>query len=118
MLLHIIPQTDWQQAQAQRLYRAASLESEGFIHCSTVAQVLTAADSHFRGVAGLALLVIDPALVAAPIVYEDSYGSGQEYPHIYGPLNLEAVKRVLDFPVRPDGGFDLPPELADHNTLV
>ncbi|HEU4328018.1 MAG TPA: DUF952 domain-containing protein [Roseiflexaceae bacterium] len=118
MILHIIPHADWRRAQAEGLYRAGSLESEGFIHCSTPAQVLAAAGAHFRNVGGLALLVIDPTRVAAPIVYEDSYGSGQEYPHIYGPLNLDAVEHVLDFPVRPDGGFDLPAELAGGNTSV
>lgn len=118
MILHIIPHVDWNNAQVRGLYQATSLEREGFIHCSTLAQVLTSAGTYFRGVGGLALLVIDPARVAAPIVYEDSYGTGQQYPHIYGPLNLDAVERVLDFPVRPDGGFDLPIGLAGGTSLA
>lgn len=108
MIVHITPRADWQQAQRAGVYRAESLEREGFIHCSTPAQVLATAERYYRGVAGLALLVIDPARLAARLVYEDSYGAGQVYPHLYGPLNLDAVVRVHDFPPGPDGRFALP----------
>ncbi len=55
------------------------------------------------------LLVIDPTRLEAELVYEDLYESGIIFPHIYGPLNLDAVVNVLPFPARPDGTFELPP---------
>ena len=57
----------------------------------------------------LVLLVIDPARLAAELVYEDCYEVGQAFPHIYGPLNLNAVVSVVPFPPLPDGTFALPP---------
>jgi uncharacterized protein (DUF952 family) len=109
MILHITHRSDWEDALAAGDYRADTLATEGFIHCSTPAQVLGPANELFRGQADLMLLVIDPARLSARLVYEDSYGAGQAFPHIYGPLNLDAVRRVVPFPPDANGCFTLPP---------
>jgi len=111
MILHIVKMREWETAVAAGVYRPASLEAEGFIHCSTPEQVLKPANERFRGQEGLALLVIDPQKVAAPIVYEDCYESGVAFPHIYGPLPIEAVKSAIPFPAQEDGLFLFPQEL-------
>lgn len=108
MILHITHRSDWETAQAAGEYRADSLAAEGFIHCSTVEQVLGPANEFYRGKDDLVLLVIDPARLAAELVYEDSYHIGTAFPHIYGPLNLDAVTSVVPFPPLADGTFELP----------
>ena len=110
-LLHITSRAAWQAARRAGSYRADSLASEGFIHCSTAAQVLTPANALFQGQPDLLLLVIDPARLSARIVWEDCYDAGQEFPHVYGPLELEAVLTTVLFPAGPDGRFSLPPDL-------
>lgn len=112
MILHIARQVDWETALNQGAYTADSLASEGFIHCSTPAQVLGPANEIYRGQTDLLLLAIDPGKLTAALVYEDCYETGQAFPHIYGPLNLDAVVRVVPFPPQPDGSFTLPPELV------
>ncbi|MCO5181368.1 MAG: DUF952 domain-containing protein [Candidatus Promineofilum sp.] len=109
MILHITARDDWEAAQAKGDYRLDSLETEGFIHCSTPQQVLGPANEFYRGRSDLVLLVIDPARLEARLVYEDLYESGAIFPHIYGPLNLDAVINVLPFPPTADGTFELPP---------
>ncbi len=108
MILHIARRQEWEAAQAAGDYRADTLMTEGFIHCSTPAQVLGPANEMFRGQTDLLLLVIDPAQLAAELVYEDCYETGQAFPHIYGPLNLDAVVRAVPFPPDGDGQFSLP----------
>jgi uncharacterized protein (DUF952 family) len=101
-------------------YRDDSLETEGFIHCSTPEQVIGVANERFHGRTDLVLLCIDPANLDAPLVCEDCYESGQEFPHIYGPLNLNAVAGVVDFPPNIVGNFALPDEveaLKDDDTV-
>ena len=61
----------------------------------------------FHGRSDLVLLVIDSDRVTAPIRYEDA-GSGQRFPHIYGPLGLDAVVAVQDFGPGADGLFERP----------
>jgi uncharacterized protein (DUF952 family) len=108
MILHITDRDDWEAARSAGEYRLDSLEAEGFIHCSTPEQVLGPANELYRGRTGLVLLVIDPSRLSARLVYEDLANAGQAFPHIYGPLNLDAVTRVVPFPPGPDGSFDLP----------
>ena len=112
LILHITTAAEWQAAQAAGSYQADSLASEGFIHCSMAQQVVATANAIFPGRAGLLLLAIDAARRTAPLRYEDCYETGQQFPHIYGPLNLDAVVAVHDFPPTPAGSFNLPPALA------
>jgi uncharacterized protein (DUF952 family) len=110
MILHICSAAEW-QATRDGHYRCASLEREGFIHCSTPAQAVEVADRLFRGRRDLLLLVIDPNRVTTEIRREDG-GNGQTYPHIYGPLNVGAVTEIVAFAPNPDGSFALPAHLA------
>lgn len=109
IILHIARREEWETAVTLGQYTADSLATEGFIHCSTVEQVLMPANALFRGQTNLLLLCIDPAQLTAPLVYEDCYETGVQFPHIYGVLNVTAVQRVLDFPPQADGSFILPP---------
>lgn len=107
-ILHITTRAAWETAVAHPPYTADSLDSEGFIHCSTPAQAVGTANLLFAGQTGLVLLVIDPARLDAELIYEDLYDIGEAFPHIYGPLNLDAVVRVVDFPSDANGRFALP----------
>ena len=104
-ILHITTRQEWQHALEAGAYTADTLFTEGFIHCSLPGQVVDVANARFRGNRGLILLCIDPDAVEADVRYE---GETERYPHIYGPLNLDAVTRIIDFPPDPDGRFTLP----------
>ena len=112
-ILHITPRSAWAAAQTTGYYRGDTLETEGFIHCSTIDQVLGPANTRFHGQQDLLLLRIDSNKVHSNIIYEDCYESGDEFPHIYGPLNLDAVIEVIDFLPNPDGSFSLPSNLKE-----
>ncbi|MEA3308214.1 MAG: DUF952 domain-containing protein [Chloroflexota bacterium] len=107
IILHITPRASWQAAQTEGSYYADSLETEGFIHCSRPSQIVGVANEFYRGQSGLVLLVIAAERVAATVRYEDCYATGQQFPHIYGPLNLAAVLQVVEFLPQEDGIFEL-----------
>lgn len=110
-LLHVAERQAWAAAAESGDYRPRSLAQEGFIHCSLPEQIVAVANDLYHGRQDLVLLVIDPAAVLAEIRYEDCYESGQEFPHIYGPLPVAAVTQTLAFQPGPDGRFALPPDL-------
>ncbi len=110
IIYHITPLIDWQRAQDEGSYRADSLESEGFIHCSKREQVEATAGRYYHGLHGLALLSIDADQVLPEIRFEELHG--EEFPHIYGPLNLGAVVAVTPFEPDADGSFTLPANLG------
>jgi uncharacterized protein (DUF952 family) len=111
-ILHITTRDAWADAQAAGRLTTPSLQSEGFIHCSTAAQVRPTADRIFAGSGELLLLEIDPRRLTAPLRWERATDVGEDFPHIYGPLNLDAVRRAVALPEGP-GGYALPAELAD-----
>ena len=115
-LYHIATREAWSVARRQGTYRPPGLASEGFVHCSTARQVLPVARRFYAGQTGLVLLVIDPARLTAELTWEqvvDDPASaaglpGSAYPHVHGPLNLDAVTAVLDFEPDRDGEFHAP----------
>jgi uncharacterized protein (DUF952 family) len=89
------------------------LAGQGFIHCSTVDQILRVADSFYTGQSGLVLLLLDPRLLKAELRWEPGADLASElFPHIYGPINQDAVLQVLDFEPAADGKFYLPSSLG------
>lgn len=55
------------------------------------------AERYYSNLAGLELLLIDPTKLLAPIVYENTVGGDELFPHVYGEINLTAVIQVLPF---------------------
>jgi len=111
IILHITKREQWEEAKLGKTYCGDTLDSEGFIHCSTPTQVIRVANALFCAKKGLVILCIATAKVQPEIRYEGS--EGELYPHIYGPLNTDAVIKVLDFEPRKDGMFTLPKEIAN-----
>ncbi|HRI26137.1 MAG TPA: DUF952 domain-containing protein [Ferruginibacter sp.] len=94
MIYHVVSKTDWQQALEQGEYKAASLATEGFIHASKAHQVSGVLERYFKGKSDLLLLHIDEHKLTAPFTYELSPSVNEEFPHIFGPINLDAVLKV------------------------
>ena len=107
-IFHITRSEDWKNALEEGAYQADSLASQGFIHCSTRTQVTAVANRYYRGQRGLVLLEIASARVQAEIRWENLEGGAELFPHIYGPLNLEAVEKVIDFEPGEQGTFNFP----------
>jgi uncharacterized protein (DUF952 family) len=95
-------------------YVAAGYEGDGFIHLSTPEQVVRVANARFAGVGDLVLLCVAPDRLSAPLRYEvGDPGSTELFPHLYGPLNADAVVQVLPFAEGSDG-FVLPVGAGDR----
>ena len=88
----LIAADDLEIARRAGTYRAASLAVEGFIHASLRNQLARVANKYYSTASDLRLMHIDPARVAAEIRWEPAAGS--MYPHIYGPLNMDAVVKT------------------------
>jgi len=113
VIYHIASVGDWERAQRDGHYstssRGVSLEEEGFIHASTAAQVEGVANRYYAGVTDLVLLVIDEGRLTSELRYDDVPGQPAPYPHIYGPLNVDAVVEARPFAAGSDGQFRFEP---------
>jgi uncharacterized protein (DUF952 family) len=116
MIYHLTSRQAWRAAQQRGEYRADSLESEGFIHCSTLTQILPVAEKYYKEQQGIILLGINPDLLTSELRWEPPSGGapppgvpeGELFPHIYGPINLDAIVKVYDLETNPDGSYKLP----------
>jgi uncharacterized protein (DUF952 family) len=105
IIYHITTPEAWAEGQTQQSYASSSLSSEGFIHCSTPAQIVATANRYYAGVHGLQLLAIDTDRVRVESRTENLTGGSELFPHIYGPLNPDAVIGIFPFEPGPDGIF-------------
>lgn len=105
-ILHITTADGWAAAQEAGTLVSPSLGEEGFIHCSTHAQLEATANRIFRGSGDLLLLELDVERLTAPLKWERATDVGEEFPHIYGPLNVDAVVRTIPLSEGP-GGYRL-----------
>ena len=119
-ICHIAAREAWTEATRAGQYVAPSLAAEGFIHCSTAEQILPVARKFYGSQRGLVLLVIDPARLTSAMkweapadgLYPPGVRAGSKFPHVYGPINVEAVVQVLDFEADANGEFTLPAALT------
>ncbi len=108
LICHIIPELDWKKAMEEGSYQPSSLQLEGFIHFSTPQQVVKTAGRYYMNQTGLLLLLVEPTQLTAELRYEMPANAAELFPHLYGPLNMDAVVDVQPFPADSEGTFQFP----------
>jgi uncharacterized protein (DUF952 family) len=92
VIYHVTTAAEWQSAKEAGAYTTPSLQAEGFIHCSANdAQVAGVVKRYFAGKTNLVKLDIDTAKLSSRFIYEWSPSTADTFPHVYGPINLDAV---------------------------
>lgn len=108
-IVHVARRDAWEAARAGAAYEPPSVASDGYIHCSTPWQVVRIANTNFAGRDDLLLLVIDPSRVSATVVFENCEDRFEPFPHIYGPLPIDAVVAVVPLRWKEDkASFEFP----------
>ncbi len=96
IIYHVTTRGEWEAAKQQGFYVAPSLETEGFIHCSLETQVEGVLKRYFAGVPNRVKLTLDTEKLSSRHQYDLAPSVGEEFPHIYGPINIDAVVSVED----------------------
>lgn len=110
-LVHLAERARWEAAAGQGAYLPAEWDADGFIHLSSLHQLLTPANRFYRGRDDLVALVLDAHLLGAAVIWEAGTGTVERFPHLYGAITPDAVLAEVDLSPQPDGGFLLPPAL-------
>lgn len=88
-IYHIVLPEAW-SAFTGDCYEAASLDDEGFIHCSFAEQLDGVIGRYYKDAEKIVVLELDANKLSSKLVTEPSTG-GEVYPHIYGPINRDAI---------------------------
>ena len=101
---HLATRDVWSSTEVTADVLAASLDAEGFIHCTTGADEMVAtANRHYRDdPRDFVVLTIDLDRVTSPVRTDDSLGI---YPHIFGPIDRAAILAARPMPRAADGTF-------------
>jgi uncharacterized protein (DUF952 family) len=98
----------WREAERHGAYRGSADDArDGFIHFSAALQVAATARKHFFGQKALLLIEVDAAALGDALRWERSR-NGELFPHLYGQLDLGAVRSVINIHTRSDGYHDIP----------
>ena len=111
MIYHFMTKSDLARDLTEDSLREPSLESEGFIHCSTLEHVINVANFLAPFDEQMQLLEIDEQLVAAPIKYENLEGGERLFPHVYGPIDRRAIVGYYALEWDGEDGYRLPDKL-------
>jgi len=95
IIYHITTLPEWNAAKESGSYTSPSLNEEGFIHCSEDRQISGVLGRYFKGKHDLVKLVIETDKLTSPIYFDWSPSIEDTFPHIYGPINLDAVEDVV-----------------------
>ena len=108
LIYHMCRREEWEAAGDAGRYDGSSQDTaDGFLHFSTAGQIVESAARHRAGQSGLVLLAVDADRLGDALRWETSR-SGALFPHLYGGLPLDAVVRVDDLPLGPDGRHMFP----------
>lgn len=96
IVYHLVSPEWWETFADKDYYESEALKDEQFIHLSTRDQVNGTLVNYFKGVQRIFLIYIDASKLITPLVFEDLFGIGIEFPHLYGRLNKESVFEVQE----------------------
>ena len=96
IIYHVTTKKEWEIVQISGYYKATSLATEGFIHCSTAEQVNGVLERYFKGQTNLVKLVIDTSKLTPELKYELAPSINEYFPHVYGEINIDAVIDIVE----------------------
>ena len=106
---HLVPSAEWHATDPSQPYVPSAFAADGFVHCTDGAAELAAtADRYFSQLdSELLALVLDVSRLTAPVRYEDPR---RVYPHVYGPIERDAIVAVRTMLRNRDGKYLAPTE--------
>ncbi|NWJ98670.1 MAG: DUF952 domain-containing protein [Chloroflexi bacterium] len=106
---HMVPRDYYEAQPIEQNYQPEPmvLGQEDFIHCTNHPEDVVAVGARYylSDPRPFYLLIIDLEKVAVPVRYD---APGERYPHIYGPLNRDAIIEQRHLERTPDGHFLAP----------
>lgn len=108
VIYHLAPTKRWHDWPEDQAYTPAEYATDRFIHCTAGDELmLQVANTFYRtSPDDFVLLAIDTSLLSAPLKWELSDDAlATRFPHVYGPINRNAIIEVRQVLRATDGTF-------------
>ena len=93
-IYHIVLPEVWEEFKDKNFYKAESLDTEGFIHCSFAEQLAEVLERYYKGIERVLILEIETDKLTSKLVNEPSTND-EIYPHVYGEINTDAIVGIV-----------------------
>lgn len=93
-IYHICLPKELIERSVNGFYHHPSLESEGFIHCSTFSQLNDTIERFFSDDEKIIILQIDVNQLVPELKFERAPSLNELFPHVFGPINIDAIMHV------------------------
>ena len=97
LIFKIIPAGEWEETEKAGIYYGSEHDNrDGFLHFSTAAQLQETIRRHYAGAWSVVVIAVKAAAMGEALKYEHSATRGEDFPHLYGPLDiiLEPAERA------------------------
>jgi uncharacterized protein (DUF952 family) len=101
---HLVPDSVWNSQPSNAEYLPEAFVGDGFIHCTNgLDELLAVANRYYvTDLRPFVVLALNVSKIASEVQYDDAE---QYFPHIYGPLNADAVIAQTTIERSADGKF-------------
>jgi uncharacterized protein (DUF952 family) len=112
VIFKIAQASEWQEAKRTGCFSGSEKDrADGFIHFSTSAQLAETLRRYYAGANDLLLIAVDDTELGAALKWEHAPSRGEDFPHLYAPLQISAVKWTA--PIAHDSkGIPIVPPMA------
>lgn len=105
MIIYTATPEEWDKIKTQTEFKSHDYDKEEFIHCCYPNQTTWVLNKHYRNEEKVIILTIDPKLLKSKWLSEDLKGKGEEFPHVYGSINVDSIIEVFEISPSKDGLF-------------
>lgn len=110
MIFKIAHAQEWRAAERAGLYSGSATDrTDGFIHFSTATQLAETLRRYYAGADDLLLIALDERALGDALKWEHAPSRGEDFPHLYAPLPLSAVKWTMPIARDATGTAIVPP---------
>lgn len=118
IIFHIAKENQWTNFNKYKTYEDETLKTYGFLHCCTFDQILHVANGNLKNVdERLIVVCINTEYLSSKLKWEKNIKNDMVFPHLYGPINQDAVINTLKFEKDTSGNFFISNKLYNYKNI-
>ncbi len=118
IIFHITNRNNLKKFNQTKLYTNETLKTDGFLHCCTFDQIPNVANNNLQNTdEKLIVVCINTEYLSSKLMWEKGFKNGMVSPHIYGPINSNAIISTEKLEKNKSGNFYVSNELYSYKNI-
>lgn len=118
IIFHIVTENEWNNFNQSQYYEGKTLKTDGFLHCCTFDQILHVANNNLKDINEKMLVIcINTEYLSNELKWEQNPKNNMTFPHLYGPINSDAIISTVSLDKNSKGEFYISDELHNYKAM-